>query len=146
MILISEIVTSALLATSAMTAFSYIFSYILNGNFKEPQLLNYLIANFPSNNLTICREHIYGWFIHFLIGGLFVIIFKIISAFYAVNLSFLTGAVFGIVAGLIGIGGWAIGFSLHPKPPSINKALFYLQLIFAHLVFGIVMVSVLDFF
>lgn len=146
MIFISQILSVGFLATLAMTAFSYFFSYLLKGNFKEPQLLNYLIDKMPKSTINVCREHILGWFIHFSVGFLFVIAFKIVGYLYALELSFRTGIIFGTLAGLIGVGAWSSAFALHPNPPSINKTLFYIQLIFAHIMFAIVMVLLLKAF
>lgn len=146
MILISQIITVGILATIFMTVFSYGFSYVVNGNFKEPQLLNYLIDKLPKNKYSICREHIYGWLIHISTGILFVLVFKIVTIFIIVDLSFWNGFLSGLLAGLIGVGMWSVVFTLHPNPPSNNKPMFYLQLICAHIIFGIVMVYSLRLF
>lgn len=146
MIIISQIITVGILATIAMTVFSYGFSYIFNGNFKEPQLLNYLIDKLPKNTSSICSEHIYGWLIHICTGILFVIIFKIVTNFIIIDLSFWNGFLTGLLAGLFGVGVWSVFFTLHPNPPSNNKLMFYFQLIFAHIIFGIVMVYLLGLF
>lgn len=141
--LISEIVTIAILATLAMTAMSYVFTYIFKGNFKEPQLLNCLIDRLPKVNRPICSEHIYGWSIHFFIGILFVILFKICLFYNVADVTLKAGAIFGFLAGVVGVAGWITFFSLHPDPPSINKVMFYSQLIFVHIIFGIVMVQLM---
>lgn len=146
MIFISQILTVGIIATIAMTAFSYIFSYIFNGNFKEPQLLNFLIDKLPKNNSPICREHIYGWLIHICIGILFVLVFKITTIFIVIDLAFWNGLLIGLLAGLLGVGTWSAVFVFHPNPPSNNKLMFYFQLICAHIIFGIVMVYLLRFF
>lgn len=140
---ISQILSVGIYATVAMTAFSYAFSYIFHSNFKEPQLLNYLIAHLPNSNLSLHREHVLGWVIHISIGCFFVTVFKILLLFYDINLSWVTGLVFGAIAGLIGIGVWTMMLNLHPDPPKIKRKTFYLQLFFAHLIFGIVMVFAL---
>lgn len=143
MILISQIITVGIFATIAMTAFSYGFSYIFKGNFKEPQLLNYLIDRLPKNSTSICREHIYGWLIHICTGILFVLIFKAVTIFIDIDLSFLNGFIIGLLAGLIGVGTWSLAFIFHPNPPSNNRLMYYLQLICAHIIFGIAMVYLL---
>lgn len=144
MIFISQLITVGILATIAMTAFSYGFSYIFKGNFKEPQLLNYLIDRLPKNTSSICREHIYGWLIHIFTGTLFVLIFKLVTTFIDIDLSLLNGFLIGLLAGLIGVGTWSLAFTFHPNPPSNNKLMFYFQLICAHIIFGIVMVYLLS--
>lgn len=143
MLFISQILTASIFATTAMTAFSYAFSYISKGNFKEPQLLNYLIDKLPNNESHISREHVVGWLIHFTIGVFFVLIFRLIVDLYAIDLSFQNGIIFGVLAGFSGCVVWGLAFALHPNPPAIKKALFYFQLIFAHIIFGVVMIVVL---
>jgi|SRR5690606_25483829 len=140
MIFISEILTIGIFSTLAMTAFSYLFSYVFNGNFKEPQLLNYLIDKHPAVKMPICREHIYGWTIHFFVGMLFVILFKICLFYNIVDMTIKTGVAFGFLAGIVGVTGWITFLSLHPNPPAIKRIVFYSQLIFVHVVFGTVMV------
>lgn len=146
MILLSQILTTSILATLAMTAFSYLFSYMVKGNHKEPQLLNYLLDKLPNNNSAICREHVYGWLIHFSIGFLFVAAFELLRFYFNISLSLVIGTIFGFIAGLIGISGWSIFFALHPNPPKNNKLLYFTQLIFAHIIFGITMVLALKSF
>ncbi len=136
---ILQIISVGIVATIAMTLFSYIFSYLANDNYKELQLLNYLIEALPSVKIAICREHILGWTIHFSIGILFVAIYSLLQIYTEIDFSILSGSIFGFVAGLVGIGGWSMGFVLHPFPPKINKLLFFIQLLFAHLVFGFTM-------
>lgn len=140
MIPISQIIVVGIYATVAMTAFSYIFSYVFKGNFKEPQLLNYLLDKSPTVRLSICREHINGWLIHFSIGCFFVMVFKILHSLYAIPVTLQTGVIFGLLAGLVGMVVWHFLFYLHPHPPRIKKVGFYIQLVIAHLIFGIVMI------
>lgn len=134
------------MATIAMTAFSYSFSYIFKGNFKEPQLLNYLLDKLPKNPTSICREHIYGWLIHISTGILFVVIFKIVTNSVIIELSLWNGILVGLLAGIFGVAVWKVFFMLHPNPPANNKPMFYFQLILAHIIFGMVMVYLLRFF
>lgn len=141
--IVLHIISVGIVATLAMTAFSYAFSYVFHGNYKEPQLLNYLIDNLPMVKSSICREHLLGWTIHCATGMAFVTAFIIFQHFYEVDYSALTGAIYGLVAGIIGVVVWAITFWLHPDPPGINKTLYLAQLVFAHLIFGIVAVLLL---
>ncbi len=92
---------------------------------------------------SICREHILGWTIHCATGMAFVTAFIIFEKFFEVEHSILTGAIYGFVAGIMGITVWGTTFWLHPNPPSINKLLYLAQLVFAHIIFGIVAVLLL---
>ena len=137
---ISEIVTTGIIATLGMTAFSYIFSYIFKSNFKEPQLLNILIDRLQLFRSSIHREHILGWTIHFSIGMFFVIVFLLLLFYKLVDFSLITGLLFGLGAGLVGVCVWSFVFLVHRNPPDIKRWLFYIQLIIAHIIFGIIMI------
>ena len=141
---ISQILTVGILATAAMTATSYIFSYLFHGNFKEPQLLNYLLDKLPTGHARFSREHVIGWVIHFSIGCFFILVIKLLQSHFSISYTLETAIIFGIVAGTIAIAVWNLMFYLHPNPPSIKKSLFYFQLLIAHLVFGAVMVFCLN--
>jgi len=140
MLAISKILTAALFATLAMTLFSYVTSRVLHHNFREPQLLNLLLDKLPSERFSLVKEHIIGWIIHFSIGGLFVFIFVQLRKFFNIDLSLETGIIYGTLAGILGAIAWRIFFALHPFPPQIKKWQFLFHLIFAHIVFGMVMI------
>jgi len=137
---ILHIVAVGILATIAMTIFSYVLSYFTNNELEEPQLLNKLINNHPGNSYVMNNEHSVGWAIHLFIGILFVAVFEVFVTLQVLNSTLLTGILFGFVAGLIGVGFWSSAFTLHPKPPHINRPLYYVQLVPAHIIFGITMV------
>lgn len=136
---------TSLAATLAMTAFSYGFSYMVKGNYKEPQLLNYLLAKIPSTKKSFFKSgDIIGWLIHFITGFLFVVLFAIISFHYSIKPTAGVGLIYGFIIGLIGVIIWSILFKLHPSPPKTNRVLFFTQLIIAHIIFGLVMALILN--
>lgn len=135
------ILSIGLIATLAMTAFSYAMSYFTNCKLKEPQLLNILINRTSATHLSLDKEHVVGWALHILVGMLFVGTFVILHALFNFSISLLTGVVFGFSAGLVGVCFWSITFYLHPNPPAINRTIYYIQLIPAHILFGITMIA-----
>jgi hypothetical protein len=137
------ILVSGIVATIAMTAFSYILSFIVKKNFKEPLLLNILMDRVSKNKNEIIRKHIAGWLIHFGVGILFVLLFKIFASIFDLPLSMPTAIIYGTIAGINGVASWSILLRLHPFPPAIDRLLFYCQLVIAHVIFGIVMVTIL---
>ncbi|OAB78642.1 hypothetical protein [Cochleicola gelatinilyticus] len=143
--LISEIITVGIIATLGMTAFSYLVSYFSNSKFEEPQLLNILIRRYQGPATTICREHVLGWTIHFLIGMLFVGVFKILQGYSIVTLTLLSGSIFGFLGGIFGVGFWGFILKIHPNPPQINKVVYFIQLVIAHVIFGICLIYLLNF-
>lgn len=122
-------------ATTAMTAFSYGNSTILNNNNKEPQLLNILLNRIQ--DIEIGKENFRGWLIHYFSGFIFLAPYYLLVQQKVIPLSYLSGILFGFIAGIIGVWVWAIVFKMHPNPPETNRRVFYIQLVLAHIVFGI---------
>lgn len=131
------IVVSGFIATSLMTLFSYLISNIKGRQFREPELLNILISRSTLFPWKIKKDSWVGWAIHYSIGWFFVICFYLIWKYTKMEPSVATGALFGFLAGIIGISGWKIFFLLHHDPPEIDFKNFYIQLIVAHIIFGL---------
>lgn len=132
-----EILLSGFIATSLMTIFSYIVSAAADSQFREPQLLNHLIKSSATLPFKPGKKNLTGWVIHYSIGYLFAIIFYFIWTTTTLEPSLLTGAILGLVAGIIGMTGWKIFFTINQAPPKINYKGFYLQIVPAHVIFGI---------
>ena len=134
-----SVISIGLLATLTMTAFSYGLSYFIPSNLKEPQLINLFIERIPAQPMKIGKEHIVGWVIHVLIGVFLVVIFNVCKLLFNIPISMISGIIFGSIAGVIGCCCWQLGFIIHPHPPSVNRATYYLHLLLAHIIFGITM-------
>ncbi|MCF4100821.1 hypothetical protein L1I30_03995 [Gillisia sp. M10.2A] len=134
---VTKIICSGFAATSLMTAFSYLVSRIKNKQFREPELLNILISRSDLLNFKLSKKSSVGWVLHYVIGWIFVIIFDVLWKFNFPPFSVLSGALLGLVAGIIGVFGWKIFFSLSNNPPKIDWSEYYLQLIIAHIIFGV---------
>jgi riboflavin transporter FmnP len=132
-----KIILATLLGTTVMTLFSYIISEAFRKLFKEPVLLNILIDRAGIAEIHDSRKNIIGWVLHFLVGLLFVIIYDRIWAWTTLEPSWTTGLIFGAVSGLVGIGAWMTMFAIHPREPRIHFKEYYLQLFFAHILFGL---------
>jgi len=138
--MILKIIAIGILSTIAMTAFSYALSILTKNKFEEPQLLNELISRLPKVQITLPREHVLGWLLHVLVGIFFVGIYAVLYHYNIVTHSILSGGIYGFAAGLFGVLIWAISLSIHPNPPVLNRLAFYLQLVPAHVIFGITMI------
>ena len=144
MLFLFVIISTGILATLTMTAFSYGLSFFTHTNLREPQLINLLIKKLPFQPLKIGREHVLGWVIHILIGIFFVLFFKLGIHLLHFSTTPITGVLFGLCIGVLGIVGWEIGFSFHPNPPKINRLVYYLHLLLAHVVFGSTVVFLIN--
>ena len=128
---------SSLAATSAMTAFSYIFSLLAGKNLREPHILAQLIARLmPWQNKK--KNILTGWFLHYAVGLLFTEMYILFWRNSASRNEKKTGLIFGGLAGLSAILIWKFTLSAHPFSPAINFGLFSLNLFLAHIIFGLV--------
>lgn len=135
------ILLAAIAATSLMTAFSYLVSEAFRELYKEPLLLQYLMTRFHFG-ITGIWKVIAGWTVHYLIGLIFVVIFHLLWQWGLYEITWLTGLMYGIVIGIIGIGGWVVMFILSNYKPRIDFKGYYLQLFIAHLVFAMTTVFI----
>ncbi len=136
------ILLSGFAATSLMTAFSYLMANLKKNQFREPELLNILLSRARSTSLKIPKNHPTGWLIHYIIGCLFVLIFHLLWKFTEIPVSLWSGAGLGFVAGIFGISGWVVFFNTNANPPRIDFRNFYIQLLVAHVLFGITAAAV----
>ncbi|WP_373055772.1 hypothetical protein [Zunongwangia sp. H14] len=134
---IALILLSAFTATAVMTIFTYICAAVRHSQFKPPELLNQLSSSASTIPLKVGKNNVLGWIIHFAIGLAFVLIFEWIWNNFSVETSILSGAVFGFFAGIVGIGGWKTMFAINTDPPNIELRSFFIQLLVAHILFGI---------
>ncbi|WP_051935726.1 hypothetical protein [Salegentibacter sp. Hel_I_6] len=143
---ILTIFISGVIATTVMTIFSYVVSHFKSKQFREPELLNALISRSEIIKLKISKNNILGWIIHFMIGWFFVFAFSFIWEFTNFFAGILSGSILGLLVGVIGIFGWKLMFKLNRNPPNIDFSQFYLQLIIAHILFGISAALVISYF
>ena len=125
-------------ATSCMTGFSYLFSTLLNENFKEPVLLTDLLGKVFNVELPIWV----GWVVHYLTGILFLLLVMAAYSFTNVSISVQWGIIYGCILGGIGIFMWKALYKLANTDPPTHTRLFHLQLIIAHIFFGMAAIGV----
>lgn len=125
----------SVIATAAMTLFSYLVGMKRNKKFHEPELLNSLINGASSIKITVSEKNILGWLAHIGIGLIFTGVLLVLNKSKFIQFDILTVLLLGIVAGVFGIIGWAIMFKTNENPPEVHLKEFYLQLIVAHIIF-----------
>lgn len=142
---ILKIILATIVATAVMTSFSYYVSERFNKLFKEPILLNIILSALGAEMLPE-RKNAWGWAIHFMIGLLFVVAYHLIWHFTDIDPTWFTGLIFGIISGLIGIFSWFFLFKLPASPPKINYNQYYLQLLIAHILFALSVITIYKLF
>jgi hypothetical protein len=136
------ILVSGIVGTLFMTFFSYLISNIYGSNFREPQLLNRLLAGSAIISLNIKKTSSIGWFLHYCAGLFFAAVYYAIVRFTGIPHGWISGLIFGFCAGLFAIAVWKIMFTLNSNPPEISQSRFFIHLLFAHLIFSIGMILV----
>src|ERR1700712_3598189 len=107
------------LATSVMTLFGYIYSFVSGNNLKEPELLGKLIRRaIPMRSRAISQ--LGGWCMHYAIGLLFTEMYHKFWHEVPEKNRLKSGLVFGAIGGVAAILLWRFTFAVHPNPPAVN--------------------------
>ena len=128
-----KICLAGLVGTTLMTLFSKVCGWLLSKEFSEPKFLDAFLR--PSS-VNHSKLHLLGWLVHYLIGILFAFLIYGYCARYATDFSYLNGILLGPSLGLVGILGWKAMLSWKKKPPTMELPAFFIQLVFAHIVFA----------
>ena len=132
-----QILVATIEATSAMTLFSYAVSASFRELYKEPVLLTFLLAQLKIE-VSLKSRATLAWLLHYFIGFIFVLIYHFLWVNDILKLSILNALLLGSISGIIGIIGWMIMFRLADYKPNIDFKGYYIQLFFAHIIFGVV--------
>lgn len=132
----TKVFKAAILGTSAMTVFSYLFSALSDNNTREPELLRKMIRRLsPGMSKPFSRAG--GWAAHYAVGLLFAELYAQIWERTFVRPTGKSGLVFGGLSGIAAILIWKFTLDAHPLTPAVDFKKFALNLFLAHLVFGI---------
>ncbi|WP_427874799.1 hypothetical protein [Flavobacterium sp. MMS24-S5] len=130
-----QLLIITIVATSAMTWFSYVMSKNFRELYKEPVLLSFALKK-TNINLSEKSRKILGWLIHYIIGFLFVMGYYIVWVKDILPISPLSALILGVISGVIGILSWIIIFKMTNHQPPIDFKGYYIQLFFAHIIFA----------
>lgn len=129
-----------------MTASSYLISYITKSNFKEPKLFNILLHKINCLDLLESNEKVLGWIFYFLCGVIVVIIFEILRHFCLTEINVSNGVIFGFFGGVLELIFWKLIFINNKNKIHFIKKRFYLQFLSVHIIFGVVMILLFQFY
>jgi hypothetical protein len=135
-------VIGGLAATAAMTAFLYLLSFVTHRVMKVIKILGTMLTNrtHPDGSLSdAVSTKVYGTVAHYLVGIIFALFYIALwhSGVGLINASW--GFLFGLAHGLTAMFIWYLFFLVHPRPPLISLRTYLITLIFAHIVYGIVL-------
>ena len=136
------IIIAGIIGTGAMTFCMYLATFIIKKVMKVVKILGTMLT-FQTTKEGKLSDKPFSIFIglvaHYLIGIFFVIIYYILWKNGIGKPNFFYGAIFGFLSGLFGIIVWRIFFAIHPNPPkNINLKDYFINLVIAHIIFGIV--------
>lgn len=136
-----QLVVVSIAATSSMTLFSYAVSENFRELYKEPVLLTFVLTKAKVDLSSDSKTNL-GWILHYVIGFLFVLSYHLLWHYDILPISPLTALLLGAVSGIIGIVGWMFMFKFTNHQPPIDFKGYYIQLFFAHVIFGLVATAV----
>ncbi|MET4082576.1 hypothetical protein ABIB40_002536 [Pedobacter sp. UYP30] len=133
---IGNTIPSALIGTSMMTLFSYLYSLIESDNFSEPEHLATLFHRLvPGSSKK--KSQLEGWIAHYVVGVMFFAIYQELWKADKIKKSVSNAFILGTLNGVFGALVWRTILKNHPTPPNINFKKYLLQLIPAHIIFSI---------
>ena len=124
-------------AILAMTGFSAVLSYLCKCELREHVLLTQLVYTIKSPISKVRPKVWTGWVIHFAFGLLFMGFYELAWTYSELERTLWWSIVLGVGMGIVGILGWMTFFRLHPYPPELHFKIYYVQLLFAHIVFSV---------
>ena len=133
-----KIAIAAFSATNMMTTFSYLLSASYKKLFREPVMMDFVFKGIGIK--LVGKWHkIGGWIAHYIIGLILVVSYELIWRYTPVQFGFLTGILFGVASGLIGIACWYTLYatSIHDD---VSRGSYYIQLFFGHIIFAVVVI------
>lgn len=135
-------VIGGLAATAAMTAFLYLLSLVTHRVMKVIKILGTMLTNRtnPDGSLSdAVSTKVYGTVAHYIFGIIFALFYVALwhSGVGLINASW--GLLFGLAHGLMAMFLWYLFFLVHPRPPIISLRTYLVTLIFAHIVYGLVL-------
>lgn len=129
------LIASSAVATTAMTAFSYALSAVLKSNYREPDHLAAVLSEKSGSN---SRRPV-AWVLHYLVGTLWALVWNILSNAPRRRKKRPGPAAFGTSSGIAAVVIWKLVLLTCPRARKRVKPFFYVQLVAAHSVFGIVL-------
>jgi hypothetical protein len=132
-----KIIGSSVLATSCMTACSYLLSYVTKKNFREPEILAGMIRNVCGHPRGQASFLPTGWLLHYLFGAAWSPVQYSIHLYRKPKTGNPDALLFGACGGIIGIWAWDLMMHRAKYAPPVRKRDFYSQLVVAHLIYSL---------
>lgn len=129
------LIASSVAATTAMTAFSYALSALVKRNYREPDHLAAVLSEKSGSD----NRRTAAWVLHYLVGTLWALARDMVSKAPGRNNKRTDPAPFGTGCGIAAAVVWKLVLLACPRAEKRVKPFFYVQLVAAHAVFGVVL-------
>lgn len=134
-----DVAMTGVAGTLAKTAFSYLSSWKEKEQVSEPELLGTLCTGQTGRRGQVSESKealVVGYLVHLLIGIGFAGTYHVLWRKRLARPNTVQGAWLGAVSGLLGLLGWRLLFSLHPRPPKVSLPAFLRNMLINHILFG----------
>ena len=130
-------IVAGLAGTAAMTVLMYLAPMM---GLPKMDIIGMLGSMFTSNKGTAT---ILGLVAHFLMGGIFAIIYALLWSLGIGSPTWLWGLIFGAVHGVVAIVTMPLMARMHPRPPEMDGGMLtMLGQLMGHMVYGLVVALV----
>ncbi|WP_111671034.1 hypothetical protein [Algoriphagus litoralis] len=134
-------VLAGILGTVAMTLVMYGYSLISQQNTRVMAILGSMVTGSPTVPNDKWKRNLAGTVGHFGIGIIFSLSYFLLWnwGFFAIEIG--DSLWIGLISGVIAVIVWGSYFHLHHNPPKVDLFHFFIALLIAHVVFGLVTVN-----
>lgn len=132
----TNLIAAAAAGTTMMTLFSYLVSLAADKNFSEPEHLGTLMHQLVPGSSKKATQ-LGGWATHYAVGLLFVVAYRELWKTGKIKKTMANGIILGALSGAFAVLIWKATMKAHPAPPGIDFTNYYIQLVPAHIVFGV---------
>lgn len=135
-----NLIKAATAGTTWMTLYMNASTHIFKKQMKVIRVLGSLLTNKTKEGGKIddtLKVKSIGTLAHYSVGLLFTYSYHLLWKNTSIKPTLKTGAALGLFSGFIGITTWETFIALHPNSPKISRKYYFLNLIIAHVIFGI---------
>ncbi len=129
-----------LLGTALMTFFMYLISYLTKREVKVVKILGTMVTfqTTAEKKLSDTTSAIFiGIISHYSVGVFFAFPYILLLHYNSILPTLTYSLLYGLLAGIVAMILWKTFFIIHPNPPVIPLKTYLLDLLIAHIIFGL---------
>lgn len=135
-------VCAGIVGTIGMTLVMYGYSVIFHKNTKVIHILGIMVTGSTSKaGISNWKAILAGTLGHFGVGIIFSLSYFLLWNWGVFTLKFGDSVLIGLLSGILAVFVWGGFLKLHYNPPKLNLPHYFVALMLAHLVFGIITVN-----